>query len=82
MILFVWNLLQMEIYMNNIAKIRNQIGVTQTQLASSIGWSQPRIANYETGTRKPSLAVARQIIVALNILGANVSLDDVFPVKN
>ncbi|POY47696.1 helix-turn-helix transcriptional regulator [Avibacterium paragallinarum] len=67
--------------MNNISKFRNQIGLTQAQLAEHLGWSQPRIANYETGVRKPSLFVAREIVAGLNRLGCKVSLDDVFPLQ-
>lgn len=68
--------------MNNIAKIREKLGITQRQLAISLGWKQGRIGNYETGIRTPSLKTSRQIVSALNQLGANVVLDDVFPAEN
>lgn len=48
--------------MNNLSQIRGQLGITQRQLANYIGWSQPRIANYETGLRSPSLSVAQKIV--------------------
>lgn len=73
---------QREICMNKIAEIRNQIGISQAQLAVQIGWRQPRIANYETGNRTPSIYVAQKIVEGLNELGANVRIDDVFPVGN
>ncbi|HDR0632278.1 helix-turn-helix transcriptional regulator [Pasteurella multocida] len=68
--------------MNKIAQIRNKLGITQSQLAEKIGWGQPRIANYEAGIRMPSLAVAQEIVKALNAFGADTSIDDVFPAKN
>ncbi|NBI40190.1 helix-turn-helix domain-containing protein [[Haemophilus] felis] len=67
--------------MNNLAKARETIGITQSQLGKMVGFRQSRIANYELNTRKPSLNDARRIVKALNELGANVSLDDVFPVQ-
>lgn len=66
--------------MNNLAKVRENIGITQKQLANQLGYGQPRIANYETGSRTPSLAETRRIVSALNRLGATTTLDDVFPV--
>lgn len=68
--------------MNNIAKIRNENGISQIQLVRELGWTQPRIANYEAGTRMPSLNAARKIVSALNQLGANVEIDQVFPAEN
>ncbi|HHF6990512.1 TPA: helix-turn-helix transcriptional regulator [Haemophilus influenzae] len=65
--------------MNNLSQIRGQLGITQRQLANHIGWSQPRIANYETGLRSPSLSVAQKIVQALNTLGSKVCIEDVFP---
>ncbi|SMB88014.1 putative transcriptional regulator [Pasteurella testudinis DSM 23072] len=65
--------------MNNIAKIRGDIGVTQIQLANELGFGQPRVANYENGLRVPSLRDCRKIVAALNKLGATVTIDRVFP---
>lgn len=65
--------------MNNLAKARESIGITQKQLANAVGWNQSRIANYELNIRRPSLDDARRIIKSLNEFGANVSLDAVFP---
>lgn len=53
--------------MNNLSQIRGQLGITQRQLANHIGWSQPRIANYETGLRSPLLSVAQKIVQTLNL---------------
>lgn len=65
--------------MNLIAEQRNKISVSQAMLASKLGWSQSRIANYETLKRTPSLTASREIISALNELGCDCSLDEVFP---
>ncbi|WKT00503.1 helix-turn-helix transcriptional regulator [Gallibacterium salpingitidis] len=65
--------------MNKIAKIRKELGVTQCALAEQLGWSQPRIANYELGTRTPTLVDIRRIVTVFKNLGANVTIDDVFP---
>ena len=68
--------------MNNLARAREAIGITQAKLGQEVGFSQSRIANYELNLRKPSLNDARRIVKALNNLGSNVSLDDVFPAEN
>ncbi|EMP8907384.1 TPA: helix-turn-helix domain-containing protein [Klebsiella variicola] len=65
--------------MNNIAKERQSLGLTQKQLASLFGWRQSRISNYENGTRKPTLIDCRRIVEQLNKLGAECTLDSVFP---
>ncbi len=65
--------------MNKIAELRKSANVTQVQLAEKIGWAQPRIANYESGFRTPSLKDGRKIVRALNALGVEVNFDDVFP---
>lgn len=66
--------------MNRIADIRSGCDISQAQLAHKLDWSQGRISNYETGTRTPGLADSRRIVNALNDLGADCTLDDVFPV--
>lgn len=65
--------------MNNIAKERQALGITQEQLASMFGWRQSRISNYENGSRKPALSDCRLIVEKLNSLGGNCTLDSVFP---
>lgn len=66
--------------MNKIKLVRTRHRITQADLARSLGWSQSRIANYETGIRKPRLEDARLLVTALSKLGAKTSLDEVFPV--
>ncbi|MEG9475759.1 helix-turn-helix transcriptional regulator [Mannheimia indoligenes] len=65
--------------MNKIAKFRQQIGISQSSFASEIGITQGALGHYESGRRTPSLQMARKIVTALNVLGANTSIDDVFP---
>jgi putative transcriptional regulator len=65
--------------MNNISAVRKKTGVTQQQLADLLGWKQSRIGNYEAGVRTPDLSSCRKIVNALNRLGAECSLDSVFP---
>lgn len=65
--------------MSNLAKARESIGITQKQLAEALGYKQTRISNYECNIRTPKLRDARRIVNKLNELGANVSLDSIFP---
>ncbi|EBQ1372691.1 MULTISPECIES: helix-turn-helix transcriptional regulator [Citrobacter freundii complex] len=67
--------------MNLISHYRKQGCVSQLALAQQIGWNQPRLANYESNLRTPSLEDSRRIVGALNLLGVCCSLDDVFPPK-
>ncbi|VTN15464.1 Helix-turn-helix [Raoultella terrigena] len=65
--------------MNNISTYRKKAQLSQQALAQKIGWNQPRLANYESFVRTPSLSDSRKIIFALNEFGVDCSLDDVFP---
>ncbi|MEG5263464.1 helix-turn-helix transcriptional regulator [Pseudomonas sp. JDS28PS106] len=65
--------------MNQVRAIRKHAGISQADLRRALGWSQPRLANYESGLRKPGLQQARQIVAALNLLGARCELNDAFP---
>ena len=65
--------------MNRVREIREEAGITQAALHRQLKWNQSRLANYESGARAPGLAEARQIVAALNKLGAKCRLDDVFP---
>ncbi|WP_064698666.1 helix-turn-helix transcriptional regulator [Halomonas caseinilytica] len=67
--------------MNRIADIRHKNGIKQKDLAGQLGWPSPRLSNYETGLRTPSLDISRDIVHALQVLGADCTLDDVFPPK-
>lgn len=65
--------------MSNLKKYREKASITQSALAEKVGMTQGAIAHYENGRRTPSLDGARQIVAALNALGATCSLADVFP---
>ncbi|WP_439412950.1 helix-turn-helix transcriptional regulator [Enterobacter ludwigii] len=65
--------------MNNIAQQRKAIGLTQAEFASALGWKPSRISNYELSIRKPGLEDCRLIIDGFIKLGADCSLDDIFP---
>ncbi|TFH84932.1 XRE family transcriptional regulator [Billgrantia azerbaijanica] len=68
--------------MNRIAELRNKHGIKQKDLAERLGWPSPRLSNYESGLRTPSLDASRAIVQALRGLGVDCTLDDVFPPKN
>lgn len=65
--------------MNNVRKIRVAAGISQAQLCRELRWNQSRLANYEAGRRGVGLDAARLIVAALNEIGAECCLDDVFP---
>lgn len=66
---------------NRIAEYRKRAGKSQTELCQAIGqkWKQTRLSMYEQGHNRPSLDDCRRIVDALNKLGCECSLDDVFP---
>lgn len=68
--------------MNRIREIREKAEISQASLHRSLGWRQSRIANYESGKRTPGLNEARDIVAALNALGARCTLGEVFPEPN
>lgn len=65
--------------MSNLKKIRETAHITQAALAERVGMTQGAIAHYENGRRTPGLAECRLIVSALNALGAECTLDEVFP---
>ncbi len=65
--------------MNEVRRIRVAAGISQVRLCRELGWKQSRLANYEAGRRCVALDAARKIVSALKGLGAECSLDDVFP---
>lgn len=67
--------------MNRIADERKKLGITQAALAKVCGWTQSRIANYESGIRVPGLNASRHLVMAFSKLGSDVDLDNLFPPK-
>jgi putative transcriptional regulator len=65
--------------MNRVREIREAAGISQAALHRQLKWTQPRLANYESGARTPGLEDSRRIVDALNALGVPCSLDQVFP---
>lgn len=48
-------------------RARNAAGLTQPQLAARAECTQPRISQYESGARTPSLAMAAKIAQVLDV---------------
>ncbi|OCG24751.1 transcriptional regulator [Gilliamella sp. wkB108] len=65
--------------MNKIKEFREQLGITQEELARAINTSQGAISHYELGYRDVNLKTCRDITQFFISLGLNISLDDVFP---
>lgn len=65
--------------MNKIRTYRKKTKLTQAGFASVAGLSAGSFAHYEAGRRTPGLEECRQIVKAINTLGLDASLDDVFP---
>ena len=65
--------------MSNLKKFREKARITQSALADHVGITQGAIAHYESGRRTPGLSEARDLVAALNALGAPCDLDAVFP---
>lgn len=58
--------------MNLVARLRRSTGLTQAALARLAGTSQPTIAAYETGTKRPSLRTLERLASAAG-LGVHVA---------
>ncbi|MNF92373.1 antitoxin HipB [compost metagenome] len=65
--------------MNDIKHLRERSGITQSALAKQLGITQGAVAHYEAGRRTPSLNDCRRVVRALNHLGVDCSLSQVFP---
>ncbi|MDC9615846.1 helix-turn-helix transcriptional regulator [Xenorhabdus khoisanae] len=67
--------------MNKLRLYREQLGLTQSELAVQMGCTAGAICHYETGRRKIDLVLCRKFVEIFNSNGASVSLDDIFPPK-
>lgn len=64
--------------MDKIKEFREQLGITQEELAKAINTSQGAISYYENSRRNIDLKTCRNITGFFISLGLNISLDDVF----
>jgi len=64
--------------MNNVKRIRLQIGDSQAEFARAIGCTQPNIVFYEAQTQDPPVDRGRQIIQYAAAKGVVLTLDDVY----
>ncbi|MEX2953581.1 helix-turn-helix transcriptional regulator [Serratia fonticola] len=65
--------------MNNLKTIRKKAGLTSFDLAREMGCTRGSIGHYETGRRLPDIKVAQRLVASLNNLGAECSIEEVFP---
>ena len=59
--------------------IRNNLGISQSELAKLVGVEPPVISHYETGQRTPSLQVFRKLCHHLNVTAEFLFADDPIP---
>lgn len=65
--------------MNGLRAVRTAAGIKQRQLAERLGMTPGAIGHYEQGRRQLKLEDARRLVAALNALGAECTLEQVFP---
>ena len=66
---------------NRIRKYREELNLSQKQLAEQIGVSNSRVSNWEQGINRPDADMLADICVALNVspnllLGIQLSVDE------
>ena len=77
---YITEINQTGIMLNNIRKIRLENGVSQASMVIKLGYSQPRMSQYEAGQRDPSLRECRRIVKAFRKHGIKgCTLSSVFP---
>ncbi|MBU5379521.1 MAG: helix-turn-helix transcriptional regulator [Pantoea sp.] len=67
--------------MNNIRNFREQVGLTQLDLAKVVGCTRGAICHYETGRRGMDIELCRKFILAFKKHGVEITIDDLFPPK-
>ncbi len=66
--------------MTGLVGLRKQAGVTQGELGLAAGLSQAAVSSIERGRSKTtSVDIAQRLTRALNGLGVQCSIDDIFP---
>jgi transcriptional regulator with XRE-family HTH domain len=63
----------------NIRKLREQIGLTQTQFAAAVGIASITLSQYERNARHPSVKTAKEIIKFAHKKGINIDLEYIRP---
>lgn len=63
----------------NIKMYRLAANLSQRDLAKNVGASQPTIAQYETGTRKPGLNMLEKIAVCLGVSPVDLEIELIKP---
>jgi DNA-binding transcriptional regulator YiaG len=66
---------------NNIRSIRQQLGLSQVDLAVAIGVSQGNVSQYETLRQDVPPDVAVRVISAAKNRGVIVTFDDIYAIK-
>lgn len=66
---------------NRIRKYREELGISQKQLAEQIGVSNSRVSNWEQGINRPDADILAKLCTALNVspsslLGVKLSTDE------
>ena len=56
-----------------LKQLRVNKGLSQVELGNQVGLKQTTISQYENGSRKPPLSMAKKLSVALDV-----TLDDIF----
>ncbi|WP_270840432.1 helix-turn-helix transcriptional regulator [Enterobacter kobei] len=65
--------------MSNLKKLRIASGLTQCELANSIGQTQSSICHYESGRRVPDIETCHLIASALSKSERKVLIEEIFP---
>lgn len=65
--------------MSNLKKLRIASGLTQCELANSIGRTQSSICHYESGRRIPDIDTCHLIASALSKTDRKVFIEEIFP---
>ena len=56
----------MDLYIKRLKECREKLGISKQEAAKRIGISQPAYLRYESGDRKPSLQMTKEIAKILN----------------
>lgn len=72
-------------FLKNLKKLRQELGMNQTQLATAIGLSRSAIAMYESGQREPDLetlyTIAEYFKVSVDYLVGKSNIREKAPAK-